>query len=116
MAVLVGGNLNNGANAGRWIANLNNGLGNARWNIAARISVIERRVSFRERNLERAWAECPKLINQHQVVGKLAAWPCDGSGHMWGLVIKLKALEYRKKVQHENVLQRCGYIGSCIYS
>lgn len=98
MAVLVGGSLNNGANAGRCCANLNNGLGNARWNIAARISVIERRVSSRERDLERAWAERPKLTNQHQAVGRLAAWPCDGSGRMWGLVIKLKALEYRKKV------------------
>lgn len=35
---LLGGNLNNGANAGRRYANLNNGLTNANWNIAARNS------------------------------------------------------------------------------
>lgn len=35
---LLGGNLNNGTNAGRWYANLNNGLTNANWNYAARNS------------------------------------------------------------------------------
>ena len=38
MARLSGGNLNNGANAGRFYANLNNALSNANWNYAARIS------------------------------------------------------------------------------
>ncbi len=36
--VLLGGNLNNGANAGRRYANLNNSLSNANWNYAARNS------------------------------------------------------------------------------
>ena len=32
--VLLGGNLNNGANAGRRYANLNNALSNSNWNYA----------------------------------------------------------------------------------
>lgn len=54
---LLGGNLNNGTNAGRRYANLNNGLTNANWNYAARNSE-KWCVMFRSsgRNLERAWA------------------------------------------------------------
>jgi len=39
--VLLGGNLDNGSNAGLFNRNLNNGLGNANWNISARISVYK---------------------------------------------------------------------------
>ena len=45
-AVILGGSLNNGANAGRFYVNVNNALSNANWNIAARISVSERHVSW----------------------------------------------------------------------
>lgn len=38
LSVLVGGNLNNGTNAGVWCRNLNNALSNANWNIGARLS------------------------------------------------------------------------------
>lgn len=68
-SVLGSGNLNNGTNDGRRIANLNNGLSNSNWNYAARISAKYGCAVFRfpRGNPERAWAECPKLMNQHLV-------------------------------------------------
>ena len=40
--MLVGGNLNNGDNAGLFCRNLNNALSNTNWNISARISFVYR--------------------------------------------------------------------------
>lgn len=37
----VGGNLNNGANAGLWYWNLNNTSSNANWNCGARVFIFE---------------------------------------------------------------------------
>lgn len=72
MAWLSGGNLNNGANAGRFYANLNNSLGNANWNHAARISEdenVSQYVSSLLKRLVKTWAECPKFLNQHRLSG-----------------------------------------------
>ena len=68
-SVLGSGNLNNGTIDGRRNANLNNGLSNSNWNYAARISALFECAVFRfpRGSLERAGAECPKLMNQHAI-------------------------------------------------
>ena len=76
MARLSGGNLNNGANAGRFYANLNNALSNANWNYAARIydMVFLQCVSPPLRRLDfRLGRNARNFLNQHQAPGKTGA-------------------------------------------